>query len=156
MCGSRDICFGYYTRFSHRARDDVWPGAVDSFSRSRLWYGPMPANVHSGVLVELSGNLVRLRTGADGRRLHGRTKPSGSAGRPHLHVPAPANTDLNDVRQVSPDLGADGIYMQLAGIRLAMGHRRCVHTSSVDRTPNCSTPACPLTPRHARGNSFLL
>ena len=30
MRGSRDICFGYCTRFSHRARDDVWPGAVDS------------------------------------------------------------------------------------------------------------------------------
>ena len=30
MRGSRDICFGYYTRFSHRARDDVLPGAVDS------------------------------------------------------------------------------------------------------------------------------
>ena len=29
MRGSRDICFGYCTRFSHRARDDVWPGAVD-------------------------------------------------------------------------------------------------------------------------------
>ena len=28
--GSRDICCNYYTRFSHRARDDVWPGAVDS------------------------------------------------------------------------------------------------------------------------------
>jgi len=30
MRGSRDICYRYYTRFSHRARDDVWPGAVDS------------------------------------------------------------------------------------------------------------------------------
>ena len=30
MCGSRDICFGYYTRLSHRARNDVLPGAVDS------------------------------------------------------------------------------------------------------------------------------
>ena len=30
MCGFRDICFGYYTRFSHWARDGVLPGAVDS------------------------------------------------------------------------------------------------------------------------------
>ena len=30
MRGSRDICYIYYTRFSHRARDDVLPGAVDS------------------------------------------------------------------------------------------------------------------------------
>ena len=30
MRGNRDICYRYYTRFSHRARDDVWPGAVDS------------------------------------------------------------------------------------------------------------------------------
>ena len=28
MRGSRDICYRYYTRFSHRARDDVLPGAV--------------------------------------------------------------------------------------------------------------------------------
>ena len=28
--GSRDICYIYYTRFSHRARDDVLPGVVDS------------------------------------------------------------------------------------------------------------------------------
>ena len=30
MRGNRDICYRYYTRFSHRARDDVLPGAVDS------------------------------------------------------------------------------------------------------------------------------
>ena len=30
MRGNRDICYIYYTRFSHRARDDVLPGAVDS------------------------------------------------------------------------------------------------------------------------------
>ena len=37
MRGSRDICYRYYTRFSHRARDDVWPGEgptiVESASR---------------------------------------------------------------------------------------------------------------------------
>ena len=30
MRGNRDICYRYYTRFSHRTRDDVLPGAVDS------------------------------------------------------------------------------------------------------------------------------
>ena len=30
MRGNRDICCRYYTRFSHRARDDVLPSAVDS------------------------------------------------------------------------------------------------------------------------------
>ena len=30
MRGNIDICYRYYTRFSHRARDDVLPGAVDS------------------------------------------------------------------------------------------------------------------------------
>ena len=30
MRGSRDICYVDNTRFSHRTRDDVFPGAVDS------------------------------------------------------------------------------------------------------------------------------
>ena len=30
MRGSRDICYTDNTRFSHRTRDDVFPGAVDS------------------------------------------------------------------------------------------------------------------------------
>ena len=30
MRGSRDICYRDKTRFSHRTRDDVFPGAVDS------------------------------------------------------------------------------------------------------------------------------
>ena len=37
MRGSRDICYRYYTRFSHRARDDVLPGAVDSTQAATPW-----------------------------------------------------------------------------------------------------------------------
>ena len=36
MRGSRDICYRYYTRFSHRARDDVF------------WKGRMPQGVMPG------------------------------------------------------------------------------------------------------------
>ena len=32
MRGSRDICYRYYTRFSHRARDDVLPGTETATS----------------------------------------------------------------------------------------------------------------------------
>ena len=37
---TRDICYRYYTRFSHRTRDDVLHGALDSTQAVELLAGP--------------------------------------------------------------------------------------------------------------------